>query len=733
MYNKKINSIKFMNYLYIIILLISFHSSKKEVFDLVKLLSENEITMTLKGSGKQFILYEWSRTPPPDEIYINGELKGKKSKSISDLVEEENNITMKWNTPVKSCYQMFFNFKNIIKIDFSKFDTSYAETMSGMFKLCSITSLDLSNFDTSSVTDMSAMFYESGLISLNLNNFDTSKVISMGYMFYECRVLTDLHVDNFNTLLVKDMNNMFQTCSSLKFLNLNSFVTPSLEGMANMFQTCTSLISLNIDNFDTSKVTNMGALFHGCSSLVSLNLYNFNTSSIIDQGYHDMFPNQYTYKLVICFDNSKNKNEHVASFISELNNECNNLCFTDNNNKFIVEKKMCIPNCNDDNTYKIEYEKICYKTCPDNTYVTIDNNSLCLKNPEGYYLENNIYKHCFKNCARCSNEGNKSNHNCLECILNYRFINDTDKKNNCYENCDYYYYFDSLDEYHCTTSKNCPLIQNKLIKEKNKCIDNCTKDDIYIFEYNEICYEVCPNNTYLAIDNSYLCQINPEGYYLDNDNIYKKCYILCKKCNKKGDEIDNNCLECIDNYRFINNKDNNCYENCDNDYYYFDSSNNYSCITENECLLKNKKLVKEKKECIDDCKNDNIYKYEFDNKCYRECPNNTIISNNDDYLCIKYQDYYTYTDNYKNCFQSCKTCLGEGNENEHNCTECISNFTFINDNDKKTNCYEKCDKYYYFDLDNEYHCTTTCPEEQNKIIIEKNKCINKCFNDDTYN
>jgi hypothetical protein len=28
-----------------------------------------------------------------------------------------------------------------------------------------------------------------------------------------------------------------------------------------------------------------------------------------------MFPNQYTYKLVICFDNSKNKNEHFASFI----------------------------------------------------------------------------------------------------------------------------------------------------------------------------------------------------------------------------------------------------------------------------------------------------------------------------------------------------------------------------------------------------------------------------------
>ena len=735
MNNNKIKSKKFLNYLYIIILFISFHSSKKKVFNWRKLFLENEITMTLRGSGKQFVIYEWSGTPAPNEIYVNGELKGTNSKSISDLTGEVNNIRIKWNTPVKNCNKMFFNFGNIISIDFSKFDTSNVENMSGMFRLCTITSLDLSNFDTSSVKDMSGMFYGSGLISLNLNNFDTSKVTTMSYMFYECKALTELYVDNFNTLLVKDMGHMFQVCNSLKFLNLNSFLTPSLEEMGNMFQTCSSLISLNIDNFDTSKVINMGALFHGCSSLVSLNLYNFNTSSIVGQGYHNVLPDLDTYNLVICFDNSKNENVDFASYISDFNNECNNLCFTDNNNKFIVEKKMCIPNCNDDNTYKLEYEKICYRACPENSHVTIDNNSLCLKDPEGYYLdiENDIYKNCYNSCARCSNEGNKNNHNCLECISNYRFINNTDKQNNCYENCNYYYYFDLLDEYHCTSSKNCPLFQNKLIKEKNKCIDNCTKDDVYIFEYNDICYEVCPNNTYLSIDNSYLCQVNPEGYYLDNDNIYKQCYLLCKKCNKKGDEINNNCLECIENYKFIYNKENNCYENCDNDYYYFDSSNNYSCITENECLLKNRKLIKERKECIDDCKNDNIYKYEFENKCYEECPNNTNISNNDDNLCIKYQDYYTsYTDNYNKCYQSCKTCSGEGNENEHNCTECISNFTFINDNDKKANCYEKCDKYYYFDLENEYHCTTICPEEQNKLIIEKNKCINKCFNDDTY-
>ena len=319
MNKKKIKTIKIFNYLYIIILFISFYSSKKQNYELRKLTLENEITMILKGTGEQFVIYQWSETPYPNEIYVNGELKGTNEKSISGLVEEENVITIKWNTPVKNCNKMFFYFQNIISIDFSKYDTSSVTTMSGMFRCCCITSLDLSNFNISSVVDMSGMFYGSGLISLNLNNFDTSKVTSMSYMLYECKALIDLHVDNFNTRLVKDMNNMFQVCKSLKFLNLSSFVTPLLEGMANMFQTCSSLISINIDNFDTSKVTNMGAMFDGCSSLVSLNLYNFNTSSIIDQGYHHMLPTLGTYNSAICFDESKNENSDVGAFLSDYN------------------------------------------------------------------------------------------------------------------------------------------------------------------------------------------------------------------------------------------------------------------------------------------------------------------------------------------------------------------------------------------------------------------------------
>ena len=40
-----------------------------------------------------------------------------------------------------------------------------------------------------------------------------------------------------------------------------------------------------------------------------------------------------------------------------------------------------------------------------------------------------------------------------------------------------------------------------------------------------------------------------KGYYLDNDNnIYKQCYNKCKKCEREGNDENNNCLECLDNF-----------------------------------------------------------------------------------------------------------------------------------------------------------------------------------------
>ena len=124
------------------------------------------------------------------------------------------------------------------------------------------------------------------------------------------------------------------------------------------------------------------------------------------------------------------KTTTISSQLSGYTNNCTDICFTGNNVKLLVYNKECILNCQDDNNYKYEYKNICYETCPENTHVSSDNLFLCLNNPEGYYLDNNIYKHCFESCKYCFNAGDKNCHNCIECMEGYSFINDTNKENN---------------------------------------------------------------------------------------------------------------------------------------------------------------------------------------------------------------------------------------------------------------------------------------------------------------
>ena len=77
----------------------------------------------------------------------------------------------------------------------------------------------------------------------------------------------------------------------------------------------------------------------------------------------------------------------------------------------------------------------------------------------------------------------------------------------------------------------------------------------------------------------------------------------------------------------------NCYPICHN-YYYFDESNTFHCTESLNCPEKFKKLILNKKKCIDECKNDDIYKYEYNNKCYRQCPYNTYVNENNNFFCV---------------------------------------------------------------------------------------------------
>ena len=477
----------------LIFILIFPISSKEKIKNILYLNSNNEITISitldsLDSIGEIFIVSEEANIIP-DEIYLNGELIATSVKIIN-LTEIENIVTLKWNCPLKTCENMFMGSEYINKVDLSKFDTSKVTNMARMFESCSyLTSIILNNIDTSLVTSMDYMFnYCMSLTSLDLNGFNTSNVKSMEGMFQSCIKIKELYLNNFITSSVNEMKNMFNGCYTLTTLDLSNFDTSLVVNMSFMFQNCYSLISLNINNFNTLNVEQMNGMFSNCQSLISINLINFETPKInYKQNLFSLIKSEFAF----CANISKNS--IIADEMTGFNNDCGNICFTESNHKLLVDEKACTLNCSETN-YKYEYKGICYDTCPNNTYVSSENSYLCQDSPEGYYLDKNIYKPCYKSCKSCNEGGNEINHNCFECITNYIFLNVTKYNNNCYEKCSYYYYFDSSNIYHCTINNQCPEEQNKLIKNKNKCIDDCSKDDIYIYEENNICIflVICP-------------------------------------------------------------------------------------------------------------------------------------------------------------------------------------------------------------------------------------------------
>ena len=180
---------------------------------------------------------------------------------------------------------------------------------------------------------------------------------------------------------------------------------------------------------------------------------------------------------------------------------------------------------------------------------------------------------------------------------------------------------------------------------------------------------------------------------------------------------------------------------------------NSSCLT--ICILySNKNFIIEKNKCIDNCKNDDTYKYEYNNLCYFSCPNGTHSSSNNKYICLKDLEcendkYYNY--NHTSCIDyipegyylndsefitidicdiKCKNCTLESTESNL-CLSCNNKDNYyqkfndsLNDN-KFINCYNNIiDGYYLDNLVKMYKpCYYTCKKCNELGDENNNKCI----------
>ena len=191
--------------------------------------------------------------------------------------------------------------------------------------------------------------------------------------------------------------------------------------------------------------------------------------------------------------------------------------------KKIYEKdNSCVDNCSLTD-YKYTYHSKCYETCP-----------------EGKYINNYICEDCHPDCKACDEIHSDY---CKSCSSPDKFLN----LGNCVSSCSNNgYYIDGNGNKIC----KCELKQCKSCSEESLNKNLCTS---------------CNDGYYPIYDESYTsygffnCSIPLVGYYLDNDNnnyFYKLCYQTCKICDKSGDDMNHNCLECKNNYIYelaINN------------------------------------------------------------------------------------------------------------------------------------------------------------------------------------
>jgi len=120
---------------------------------------------------------------------------------------------------------------------------------------------------------------------------------------------------------------------------------------------------------------------------------------------------------------------------------------------------------------------------------------------------------------------------------------------------------------------------------------------------------------------------NPKRYYFQ-DNKFMPCYETCLTCNEGGDPRIHNCLSCdVDHmFRPDHSPETNCIAKCK--FYYISSYGQYKCLDILQCPEESKLLIVDKNQCIDNCKKDNEYPYQYNGKCFEECPDNTEDKDN---------------------------------------------------------------------------------------------------------
>ena len=364
---------------------------------------------------------------------------------------------------------------------------------------------------------------------------------------------------------------------------------------------------------------------------------------------------------------------------------------------YIEEKKKCIDKCQNDADFKYLYNGKCVMDCPENTIKDTVNylcreqgtENDCSLNVKELEIDNiynndiidslvksykNEYFYTNKHTMKIANSGFNiyiyKNINCIN-MLNLGVITRilSHSSNSNIRNLDQNSCINKIKEEY-SIEEDLIIVYFERLKVKTagyllynpntalkidfericsdediRTVDNFNYINLEIISGNEGEPKECPAGLYPIIksDNT-IDYKNCKNKTLTHENIYFDsmeqaffpCYRACKTCNKGGDQANNNCLSCVDNYirhpRSLKDEFN-CILKCTN-YYYFTSDGSYECTSTLQCPFDYNKFIKEKSECIDDCKKDDTFKLLYNGNCLRSCPEGTSAEpEKGDYIC----------------------------------------------------------------------------------------------------
>ena len=210
---------------------------------------------------------------------------------------------------------MINNCKNLVSVDFSRFDTKNITSTEAMFQMCPLKDIpsiisklsfpnltnvramfckciniktipDLCNIfnKTNKISDISMLF--NGCINLkeiiNFNKWYLPNITDMSYLFNRCKEIATINFGKITSENIINMCGLFNCCEKLSSIKQMVWKTNNVEDMSIMFQRCINLYRLDdIHKFNTKNVKDMSGIFSNCNHLMVIpKIGNWNVNNV---------------------------------------------------------------------------------------------------------------------------------------------------------------------------------------------------------------------------------------------------------------------------------------------------------------------------------------------------------------------------------------------------------------------------------------------------------------------